>query len=63
MPEFTRQHHPYRRRAAAADLEAAAERIDAASIGSRPMTGERIIGRRVSPAWAANAVDDRHRSR
>ena len=25
--------------------------------------GERIIGRRVSPAWAANAVDERHRAR
>ena len=42
-------------RAAVADLEAAAEQVDRV-YRLQTDAGERIIGRRVSPAWVANAV-------
>ena len=51
-----RQQDPHRRRAAAADLEAAAERVTRV-YRLQTDAGERIIGRQVSPAWVASALE------
>ncbi len=59
VPAYLRLHDPHRRWPAAADLEAAAQRVDRV-YRLQTDDGERIIGRRVSPAWVANADDDRN---
>ncbi|CAM5593732.1 Strawberry notch helicase C domain-containing protein OS=Sphingobium scionense OX=1404341 GN=GGQ90_003986 PE=4 SV=1 [Sphingobium scionense] len=49
------QHHAHCRRAFAADLEATAGRKSTRVYRLQTDDGERIVGRRVSPAWAATA--------
>jgi len=51
-----RQHPAYGDGLAAADLETAAERVHPRLLASSLTRVERIIGRKVSPAWAANAT-------